>query len=324
MRLRPSLILAVALALATAPLRTAHAQSTAPTATPTAPTPATPAPPALVGRIRFEEAVAALNEGRFADAATSFEASYRVNPVPVVLFNLAFAYRGLGRNLDAIDSIQRFLAAPGSTPEDRIAAGREELARLQTTIVRLTIRVTPAQAQVAIDGHPPHREGNFYLSDPGRHVITATLDGYRPQRSEQDFAPGSTHTIPWNLTAINDEGRLIVDSTITGAHIEVDGALATGTNYDQQVSAGTHQILVTADGYLPFRREVQVGGTGVVRVSAVLQRPRASALWWAVPLIIVVGGGALTAGGIGAEYLIRTPSTPTPPNCFNCFMKARP
>jgi hypothetical protein len=300
----------------------AHAQ--AQSATPESARPPTPIDQA---RLLFTRGVAALEEGVFADAAQAFEQSYRLNPAPVVQFNLGFAYRGLGRNLDAIEALERFLAQPGNTPAAQIAAGREELERLRATIVRLTLRLTAddsvvsaVRSVVAIDGHAPRMEASTLLCDPGHHVITATLDGYHPLRTEQDFAPGTTHVLPWNLAAITDQARLVIEPSVQGAVIEVDGVTAAQSPFDQRVRAGTHHVVVNAPGYLQFAREVQVGGTGVVRLSAVLRRPQASALWWAVPVIIVVGGAAITAGSIAIEYQVRRPLTPTPPNCLNCFM----
>ncbi len=293
---------------------------TAPTQEPQAQTVA-PSTPAQRGRALFDLGVAALGEARFADAAVAFEQSYQASAVPVVLFNMAFAYRGLGRNLDAIAAIERFVAQPGPTPPDRVAAGVEELARLRATIVRLTLGVTPAQAVVAIDGQTPRRDGVAYLADPGRRVLTVSLDGYHPQRVEREFAPGEAQSIPFRLSEITDEGRLVIEPSVTDANvtIEVDGAISAGARYDQRLTAGRHRIVVNAPGYLTFSSDVSLGGTGIVRVNPVLQRPRASQLFWVVPLIIVVGGSAITATSIAVEYQVRRPQTPIPSNCINCF-----
>jgi hypothetical protein len=62
--------------------RSTTATASAESAPPVAPNPA---------RDAFNDGVRALDESRFADAASAFERSYQLAPVPAVLFNLAFA-----------------------------------------------------------------------------------------------------------------------------------------------------------------------------------------------------------------------------------------
>jgi tetratricopeptide (TPR) repeat protein len=53
--------------------------------------------------------------GRYADAVGEFTAGYALSPRPEFLYNIALAYRKIGRTRDAIDSLQRFLSeAPDS------------------------------------------------------------------------------------------------------------------------------------------------------------------------------------------------------------------
>jgi tetratricopeptide (TPR) repeat protein len=56
--------------------------------------------------------------GRYADAVGEFTAGYALSPRPEFLYNIALAYRKLGRTRDAIDSLQRFLS---EAPESQYA-----------------------------------------------------------------------------------------------------------------------------------------------------------------------------------------------------------
>jgi tetratricopeptide (TPR) repeat protein len=106
----------------------------------------------LAARALFQQAVAELDAGQFAEPAAHFEESLRRNPAPVAQFNLAFAYRGLGRYLDAVDAVERFLANPGNTPVDRVDAARLELQRMRAAVARVRVRVEPEGSTVLIDG----------------------------------------------------------------------------------------------------------------------------------------------------------------------------
>lgn len=312
------------LALAATP---AFAQQGAPIAPQTQPSqppqspPVTPpvSPEVAAARVAFERGVDALEDSRFAEALSAFEESYRRNPVPAVLFNLAFALRGLGRNQDAIAMLERFLQNPGANPEpDMVTNAREESARLRATLVRLGVRVTPPAAVVLVDGRRATREGDALVLDPGRRVIEVNLDGYRPHREERVFTAGQTANIEVTLAVIDDAGRLRIEPSVPTARVEIDGRFAGTGVVERPARLGLHRVVITADGYLPLERSVRVGGTGLVRVDAALQRPRANPWPWLGPIIGV--GAAATIGltsWLVAES-VRPFVGPNPRNCWDC------
>ena len=80
----------------------------------------------------YERGMASLNGQRYADAIVEFRESYRLNPLPDVLFNLALAFRGSGRIAAALGAFERYLAtAPADAPTPRVQAIRLLLPQLQ-------------------------------------------------------------------------------------------------------------------------------------------------------------------------------------------------
>lgn len=306
MRTLPLLALTATLCIAAPPL--AHAQRARPAAEP---------PNVIAARVAFEQGVRLLQDSRFAEAASSFEQSYRDNPNPIVLFNLAFAYRGVGRVRDAIETIDRFLASPGNTPADRLPAARAERDRLEAALARITVTLSPATAQLTIDAREANAGATAIALDPGSHVIDARRDGHRPFHQELQLSEGERRTIEIRLVEIDDEGRLHVEPSVLGARVSVDGRFAGTGVVDINVRAGNHQVEITADGFAPLRRTVRVGGTGVVRVDAVLQRPRSSTWVWLGP-VLAVGVAGLSLGAWGIAEATRGEVGPTVPNCWNC------
>ncbi|MBL8679085.1 MAG: PEGA domain-containing protein [Myxococcales bacterium] len=277
----------------------------------------TPEPPNVAaGRAAFEEGVRYLGESRFADAAQSFERSYQANPNPIVLYNLAFAYRGLGRIRDAISAIDRFIAQPASSPADRVAAAREERDRLAASLARLTITLAPTTAQLVIDARPASAAEPLAL-DPGTHIVEARNDGYRPFREELQLSAGASRTLAVRLAEIDDQGRLRVEPSVPTARVTIDGTYAGTGALETGVRAGIHRVDITAEGYLPLRREVRVGGTGLVRVDAALVRPRTNTWVWLGP-VLAASAIAVGFGTWGIVELSRGEIVPNVDSCWNC------
>ncbi len=273
----------------------------------------------LAARAAFDRGVQALEDSRFSEAQSAFEESFRRNPLPVVLFNLAFAYRGLGRNRDAIGTLERYLQDPGATEADMQQNARDEIARMRATLVHLNVRPTPAAASVLIDGRRVTMEGGVAVVDPGRRVLEVMLDGFRPHREERVFQPGERAVAEVTLAIIDDAGRLRVEPSVPSARVTIDGTFAGTGIVERPARLGMHRVVISADGYTPLERTVRVGGTGLVRVDAVLQRPRSNPWPWLGPTIGVVSAVAigLTSWAVADALAPRLP--PNPPNCWDCL-----
>jgi tetratricopeptide (TPR) repeat protein len=87
----------------------------------------------------FDQSAAAYDAGQFAKAAELLKEAYKLRPDPVLLYNLARAYEGMGALPDAVQAYSDFLAADPSAKdrgaiEARIATLRaqiDEQSRLQ-------------------------------------------------------------------------------------------------------------------------------------------------------------------------------------------------
>lgn len=313
--LRSSLpLLAVAAAsaslVAARPAIAQQARGSSTGAAPTAVSPTVVAPnPA---RDAFNDGVRALDESRFADAVAAFERSYQLAPVPAVLFNLAFAYRGLGRVRESIASLERFIDTPGNSSPDRITAARNEIALLRAALARLRVDVTPSDARVAVDGREAVREQGVALLDPGPRVVELSLDGYRSSRRELTLSPGESQTLRVELALVDDAAHLRVEPSVPTARIFIDGHFAGTGLVDRPVRAGVHRVEITATDHAPFQREVRVGGTGLVRVDASLVRTRVNPWVWIGPTIAVSTAAALGLGWWALWETTLRPNEPLP------------
>jgi tetratricopeptide (TPR) repeat protein len=80
----------------------------------------------------FKESAELYKQGRFREAVDLLEEAHRLKPEPVLLYNLARAYEGLGDTTRALAAYQSYLAAEPGTPdkgaiETRIATLKRQL-----------------------------------------------------------------------------------------------------------------------------------------------------------------------------------------------------
>ena len=260
-------------------------------------------------RAAYEQGVAYLAESRFHDAAVALERSNRLRQLPVVTWNLALAYRGLGRNVAAVEAFERYLLAPEPTaPAERLAAVRDELVELRRWVVRVTFTVTPPEATLVIDGRPQGvlAAGHALALDPGAHVFEWSAVDHRPLRREIAGAAGSSEVFNERLEPVQD-GRLIVDPLPLTASVTLDGRPLGVSRQELTLPPGEHWVELSAPGYVATRRAVRVGATGVVRLSLSLERVRLPG--WVLPVSVV--GSALVVAGVGTlVYFVARPEVP--------------
>ncbi len=271
--------------------------------------------PTREARALFDQGIAASDAGRYADAVVAFERSMQLRASPVVLRNLAVAYRGVGRLLDSARAFEQYFSNPGAraTAED-IARLRVEFEAIQREIPELRFAVAPAGASVQIDGRAVTDLTAALRVDPGRHVIEAHLDDHGDERVELDLQRSERRTVTLTLRPLPADGRVSIETNVSAARIELDGALVGTQSALVSAAPGEHRVVVSAAGYAVLRRTVTVGRHGVARVSIVLQRVQGFPPW----AIATIVGGSLVAVGVATAVIVdRTRDTfvrPQPPS----------
>ncbi len=260
-----------------------------------------------LARAAFDEGMRGLGERRYHDAALSFERSYALRPVPVVLYDLALAYRGMGRYRAAIDAFTRYLAAPGDVTPERRGAIADEVRDLEARLVRVELSVTPPEAAVSVDGRAVAPSERSLALDPGSHVFDCALAGWRPAHREVAGAPGERATVRCALEMLRD-ARLVVEPSVQSASVWIDGRPAGTGRVERVLDPGEHRVDVRAPGHVALTRTARLGPTGVVRLSLTLERERGP-----LALGLAVTGGVVVAGAAAvAIYYAARPASDAP------------
>jgi tetratricopeptide (TPR) repeat protein len=144
-------------------------------------------------RALFVAGSAAIENGRWSDAVSSFERAYAITHAPSALFNRAFSLRALGRHREARDDFARLLAdheLEASMRSDAERYLREERARV--AVIELAGLADVPHA-LRLDGRDVTDPGDRPITidtDAGEHAITAEREGYEPFRWEGTLSDG--------------------------------------------------------------------------------------------------------------------------------------
>ena len=144
-------------------------------------------------RALFVAGSAAIENGRWSDAISSFERAYAITNAPSALFNRAFSLRALGRHREARDDFARLLEdheLEASMRTDAERYLREERARVAVLELAGLADVPHA---LRLDGRDVADSGDRPLTldtDAGEHSITAEREGYESFRWEGTLSDG--------------------------------------------------------------------------------------------------------------------------------------
>jgi tetratricopeptide (TPR) repeat protein len=132
-------------------------------------------------RLYFERGVRAFETGRFREAVELFRRADRVEPSPLLSFNVAHAYERMKDDTSALAAYREYLrrlprAQNRFEVSQRIA--ELELALQRRGIMQLSVLSEPPGATLLIDGAALGVTPWTGELAPGRHVVLARLRGY--------------------------------------------------------------------------------------------------------------------------------------------------
>jgi len=164
----------------------------------------------------FEEGIALSDEGKWSEALAAFQKSDELVPSPSVRFNIGATLRALGRYVEAKDTLEDILSKEDTFKPPLKPAFKEEvkklLAEVYDKVVMITVKRTPADAELAVDGAPPKPkpDGRIEL-DPGRHVFSLSAKGYETTTTTRTLTADDTELA---LTARKSDAPKVVEKRV--------------------------------------------------------------------------------------------------------------
>lgn len=247
----------------------------------------------------------------WAHAIEEFRAAYDLWPNPVILFNLAQAYRRDGQLSQATETFNRYLeTAPNITREQR-AEVEESVREIQETRAVITFEVEPAGASVTLNGRdlgtaPIGRNAEVL---PGDYRVHAELANHEARDERFTVRAHEQRLVNIRLRPVDQNARLVVNVSPADANISIDGEPAGTGHAQRQVRPGRYTVTASRDGYRDETQQVTiaplhtetVGITLNPRTRSIVTRP----LFWAIV------GGVVAAGALTA-IIVTSVSDPAP------------
>lgn len=125
--------------------------------------------------VYFQEGRAFFKAKDYRSAAEKFQAAYNLDPVPILLYNMARAAEEMGDPEQAIGHYQSYLKRLGPKAEDRGEVERRIRVMEKTVAAarraRIRIAGLPPGAKITVDGQPAELEDGLVRAEPGQRVV---------------------------------------------------------------------------------------------------------------------------------------------------------
>jgi len=264
-------------------------------------------------RDRFRRGVEHYQNSDWPHAIEEYRAALALWNNPIILFNLAQAYRSDGQLSLAVEHFNRYLqVAPSLTREQR-AEVEEAVREIQDTRAVLSFEVEPAGATVTLNGRslgttPIARNVEVM---PGEYSIHVELANHASRDERVSVRSHEQRLVNVRLRPVDENARLAVSVSPSDATIAINGESVGRGSVNRQVRPGSFTVTVTREGYTEETQTVTVAPLRSESVS-ITMRPRTRPIYTRPWFWGVIGG--VVAVGAGVGIAVAAVSEPTPVN----------
>jgi hypothetical protein len=214
-------------------------------------------------RDRFDRGLRLFNDGDNAGALAEFKRAYDLIPNPLVLYNIGLVCAAMGRPVEAVDALDKVLAAPGGVAPDRVERARQTREEQARRIAKITV-VTNVPAEIEIDNVVA---GQAPMTAPirvagGLHVVGAVASGYAPFRKEITVAGGAAAEVKLDLVEMQGRvAHVTIKTHLPGADVVIDDQVVGKTPLPESLTVvpGLHKVELRRAGYVTDRQDLQLG-----------------------------------------------------------------
>jgi len=263
-------------------------------------------------KVAYDSAQILSNNGDFAGALAKYQQAYDLSKDARLLFNMAICERSLHAWARMQSLLRQYEREAGSALSNADKAEVEgALAVIQNLVGTIELTVSEPGATVAIDGE---QVGTAPLADPialdlGKHTIIVSKSGFDTVTQTAVIEGGNETAITIALVAQRHIAQLRVTSD-EHATLSVDDKVEGLGRFEGQLEPGTHHLLVTESGKVPYKADIDLrdGETRTVQVTLEDEKHGATIWPW------IVSGAVVAAGAVvGGYFLFKTKDEPGSP-----------
>ena len=144
-----------------------------------------------------------VEEGAYDKAIVELEASYKLNPVPIVLYNIGLCYDELHKYAAAMKNYRQFLAYGKQAPQEMRDKVSERIKELTKLIGLLKLDVDVEGAEVIVDnklvGHTP--TGSIFI-ETGEHDLALRKTGFLDIKKKFKVVSGETTELSFTMEKV--------------------------------------------------------------------------------------------------------------------------
>ena len=140
----------------------------------------------------MQSAIETHEAGDYLAALEGFNKAYALYPSARLKYNLGRVLSDLGRDLEALEAFEEYLAKVPDASEKTRAVAEAKIAVLKEKVGYLKVRCTSAGADVRVDGKIIGKGplDSALRVMPGDHLVASELSGYQPFLSTVDVRGG--------------------------------------------------------------------------------------------------------------------------------------
>jgi len=143
-------------------------------------------------------------------ALAVFRDAYERFPSGKILINIGTTLKELGRDAEAANAYQAYLDAPDAETAKR-AQIEGIVAEIDKTVGRLEVTVTPADAEVQINGGDwlPTAKAKRHRVTPGSFTVNARKAKFQSEAKQAQVTAGEIATISLTLVALPEQTKIV-------------------------------------------------------------------------------------------------------------------
>jgi hypothetical protein len=218
-------------------------------------------------RERFDRGLRLFDDGDDAAALAEFVRAYQLVPSAAILLDIGLTYASWGRPIEAIDALERVIAAPAGLSVESVSHAQAVLAEQRDRVAEIGVVASVDGASVLVDAV---EAGKTPLPAPlkvgaGEHVVGVVAPGYAPAYRRILVAGRTRSDLRVDLVAMQGEpAQLVVHTHLPGAAAYVDDQLIGTTPFVASIAVepGAHRIVLRRAGYVPAETSVTFAPSG--------------------------------------------------------------
>ena len=242
-----------------------------------------------------------LSDKKFVEALDAYDKSFALVPNPALHFNRGRALQFLARYPEALAYLERFMKEASDDLKSKVPGLADLVKEVSGKVATLDLTANVSGGRILVGGKDV---GQTPMSSPlrvnaGKTVIEVIADGYFPFKKEVDLGGNATTKLDAQLASRDSFGFLVVKSTIASSSVSIDGKSIGLVPAEAALSAGTHPVVVSHEGYDDAATQVvlKAGERKELLLDPVKGTP-VTGKWWFWTIIGVVAIGGATAATV--------------------------